>query len=228
MPRNFNTNKQMNKILQTKVTDKCKDMGLSEEYVKGITDKLGGTVADDSTDETAIETVANQIVEIARLSQGEATRWVNKNKQKTEPPKPEPPKPEPPKPEPPQQTVNVEEAVRKAMESYTSTFEQRVKQLEEQNANLLAEKSKAERTASINAAYAKHSIPEALREYVAVPETVEAKDIDGYVAGMAQKLVALKLPTLQSNITGKGGEVTKDSTDAIAKAMLPGMGKKIE
>lgn len=223
----------MNKILQTKVTDKCKDMGLSEEYVKGITEKIGGTVADDSTDETAIETVANQIVEIARLSQGEATRWVNKNKQKNEPPKPEPPKPEPPKPEPPKpeppkQPVNVEEAVKKAMESYTASFEQRVKQLEEQNAKLVAEKSKAERTASINAAYAKHSIPEALREYVAVPETVEAKDIDGYVAGMAQKLVTLKLPTLQSNITGKGGEVTKDSTDAIAKAMLPGMGKKSE
>jgi len=221
----------MNKILQDKVKGKCKDMGLSEEYVIGITEKLGGTVADDSTDETAIETVANQIVEIARLSQGEATRWVNKNKQKNEPPKPEPPKPEPPKPEPPkpeptQQTVNVEEAVRKAMESYTATFDQRVKQLEEQNANLLAEKSKAERTASINAAYAKHSIPDVLREYVTVPDSVEAKDIDSYVAGMSQKLVTLQLPKLHGGIKTGAGEVTKEQTDAIAKTMLPGMATK--
>jgi hypothetical protein len=220
----------MNKILQDKVKGKCKDMGLSEEYVSGITEKLGGTVADDSTDETAIETVANQIVEIARLSQGEATRWVNKNKLKNEPPKQDPPKQDPPKQDPPKQdppkTEDVEEAVNKALAGYTKTYEERLKALEQQNANLLAERAKAERQASINAAYKKHDIPDVLREYVAVPDSVEAKDIDSYVAGMSQKLVTLQLPKLHGGIKTGAGEVTKEQTDAIAKTMLPGMATK--
>ena len=42
----------MNKKLQQKVKDKCKDMGLSEEYLNGITEVLGADIADDSTDKT--------------------------------------------------------------------------------------------------------------------------------------------------------------------------------
>lgn len=67
----------MNKKLFAKVKDLCKDTGLSEKYLSAITEKLGGSIEDDSTDEAAITETANLVVEIAKASQGEATRWVN-------------------------------------------------------------------------------------------------------------------------------------------------------
>lgn len=70
----------MNKKLFEKVKDLCKDTGLSEKYLKAITEKLGGSIEDDSTDDAAIETTANLIADVATESQGEATRWANKKK----------------------------------------------------------------------------------------------------------------------------------------------------
>lgn len=72
----------MNKTLLQKVKDKCKDTRLSEKYLTAITEKLGGSIEDDSTDEEAIETTANLIAEVATESQGEATRWAQKAKGK--------------------------------------------------------------------------------------------------------------------------------------------------
>lgn len=75
----------MNKKLFEKVKGLCKDTGLSEKYLKAITEKMGGSIEDDSTDDEAIESTANLIAEVAKESQGEATRWANKNKEtKTE------------------------------------------------------------------------------------------------------------------------------------------------
>lgn len=71
----------MNKSLFVKVKDLCKDTGLSEKYLKVITEKIGGSIEDDSTDETAIGNMANQIAEIAKETQGEATRWASKKKE---------------------------------------------------------------------------------------------------------------------------------------------------
>lgn len=70
----------MNKKLFEKVKDLCKDTGLSEKYLKAITEKLGGSIEDDSTDDAAIETTANLIADVATESQGEATRWANKKR----------------------------------------------------------------------------------------------------------------------------------------------------
>ena len=68
----------MNKTLLAKVKDLCKDTGLSEKYLTTITEKMGGSIEDDSTDEKAIGDMANQIAEIAQETQGEATRWASK------------------------------------------------------------------------------------------------------------------------------------------------------
>ncbi|UVQ30805.1 hypothetical protein [Bacteroides ovatus] len=45
----------MNKTLFKKVKDLCKDTGLSEKYLTAITEKMGGSIEDDSTDEAEIE-----------------------------------------------------------------------------------------------------------------------------------------------------------------------------
>lgn len=70
----------MNKLLFQKVKDQCKDTGLSEECLKAITEAIGGSITDDSTDEEAIGNVANQISKVAVASQSEAARWANKQK----------------------------------------------------------------------------------------------------------------------------------------------------
>ncbi len=67
----------MNKTLFKKVKDLCKDTGLSEKYLTAITEKMGGSIEDDSTDDEAIESTANLIAEVAKESQGEAPRWVH-------------------------------------------------------------------------------------------------------------------------------------------------------
>ena len=78
----------MNAKLFEKVKSLCKDTGLSEKYLKAITAKLGGSIEDDSTDEAAIEEAANLVAEVAKESQGEATRWANaKGKGKKKPSK---------------------------------------------------------------------------------------------------------------------------------------------
>ncbi|MEO4716205.1 hypothetical protein ABHZ63_06895 [Phocaeicola vulgatus] len=41
----------MNKKLFEKVKGLCKDTGLSEKYLKAITEKMGGSIEDDSTDD---------------------------------------------------------------------------------------------------------------------------------------------------------------------------------
>ena len=45
----------MNKKLFEKVKGLCKDTGLSEKYLKAITEKMGGSIEDDSTDDEAIK-----------------------------------------------------------------------------------------------------------------------------------------------------------------------------
>lgn len=170
----------MNKILQQKVKDKCKDMGLSEEAVNGITGVLGGEIADDSTDEAAIEAAANRIAEVAKQMQGEATRWAQKNK-------PTPPVPPTP-PTPPAPTESEE------MKRWREDMDKRFKAIEDENKLLRAERTKQERTNKIGAAFTKHHIPEYLREYVQVPDSVEDAKIDEYIAGMAQKFVTQQLP----------------------------------
>ena len=59
----------MNRKLFEKVKTKCTDTGLSEKYLQAITEKMGGSIEDDSTDDEAIETTANLIAEVAKESQ---------------------------------------------------------------------------------------------------------------------------------------------------------------
>lgn len=70
----------MNKLLFSKVKDQCKDTGLSEECLKALTEAIGGSIEDDSTDEEAIGKVANQIKQVAVSTQSEAARLANNKK----------------------------------------------------------------------------------------------------------------------------------------------------
>ena len=149
----------MNAKLFEKVKSLCKDTGLSEKYLKAITAKLGGSIEDDSTDEAAIEEAANLVAEVAKESQGEATRWANaKGKGKKKPSKDDDP------------------------------TEARLKALEEQLAKYKADEAKGKRSKEISEAFEKHKIPTYLRDRLA-KSISDDEDLEEAVSALKQDLI---------------------------------------
>lgn len=183
----------MNKKLFVKVKDLCKDTGLSEKYLTTITEKMGGSIEDDSTDEAAIEGMANQIAEIAKETQGEATRWVNKK----DPKDPDPKDPDPKNPKNP-----------------ADPSEARIKALEDEIEGLKGNKAQEERAAAVKAAQTKHKIPDWRMEGLVVPD---GKDPDEYLAGIKQTLITQNL--MPADTEGSKAASEK-ATDELATSLL--------
>ncbi len=216
----------MNKELFAKVKDKCKDTGLSEKYLTAITEAMGGSVADDSTDSEAIESTANLIRSVATASQSEATRWANKAKV-TPKPKAKPnegnggegtdPEPKPnegnggegtdPEPKP-----NEGNGGGKG----SSDESEAIKKLQGQINELKAEKSRGERTATINAAFEKHGIPSFLRERLA-KSISDDEDVEEAVAALKQDCITNGL--VSANAEGAKAASEKQ-VDEAADALL--------
>lgn len=195
----------MNKILAEKVKSKCKDMGLSEEYINGITESIGADIKDDSTDEQAIDEVANRIAALAKLSQGEATRWAQKSKQT--PPAKNEPQPAPPAGEPEWFT------------EFRKQNDERMREIENQNIKFFAEKAKQERSSKINESLKKHEIPSFLHEFLSVPDSIEEAKIDEYIAGISQKLTTNQLTDMKSSSRQIAShEDTKAAAEAFFKS----------
>ena len=136
----------MNKKLFEKVKGLCKDTGLSEKYLKAITEKIGGSIEDDSTDDEAIESTANLIAEVAKESQGEATRWANKKKPtQTEDEEEEERK----RKEEEERKRKEEESKRKGKVALDEATEKRLKEMEEKIANYEAKESKEARAKEV-------------------------------------------------------------------------------
>lgn len=204
----------MNKELFAKVKDKCKDTGLSEKYLTAITEAMGGSVADDSTDSEAIESTANLILSVATASQSEATRWANKAKV-TPKPKAKPnegngeegtePKPKP----------NEGNGGGKG----SSDESEAIKKLQEQINELKAEKSRGERTAAINAAFEKHGIPSFLRERLA-KSISDDEDVEEAVAALKQDCITNGLVSADAEGAKAASEKQVDeAADALLESI---------
>lgn len=171
----------MNKKLFEKVKGLCKDTGLSEKYLNAITEKMGGSIADDSTDETEMDNVANQIADIAKESQGEATRWVQKKN----------------KANPDNDDVDPKDddegGKGKGKPDKSDPNDERLKKLEAKIAELEAEKAKGERKSAIAASMEKHKIPAFLRDRLAMSISDE-EDIDAAVTAIKQEMITNGLP----------------------------------
>ncbi|MDH6308032.1 replication initiation and membrane attachment protein DnaB [Dysgonomonas sp. PFB1-18] len=187
----------MNKKLFVKVKDLCKDTGLSEKYLIAITEKMGGSIEDDSTDEAAIEEVANQIVDIAKESQGEATRWANSKKKDEKGSKGS--KSEKEKEE--------DEEGKGTKASKEDAENERLKALEEELALLKGDKAKEQRTAAVKSAQEKHKIPEWRMKGLVVPED---QDPDEYLAAIKQDLITQNLMPADTEGTKAASEQALD------------------
>lgn len=203
-----NTDKKMNKKLFEKVKSLCKDTGLSEKYLKAITEKLGGSVEDDSTDEAAIETAANLVADVAKESQGEATRWASKNKDPKQTHGQDPDPDPDPKPDPSKGDSEVAKALAK--------MQQQLEQYGAEVASLKAEKAKGERMATIEALMETHKIPAYLRKTLA-KSIADDEDAEATIKEFAQGLITNGLPTNET----EGSKAASDQqVDEAADALL--------
>lgn len=188
----------MNKKLFLKVKDLCKDTGVSEKCLKAITEKMGGSIEDDSTDEEAIETTANLIADVAKETQSEATRWANKkpNKSKEE------------EEEGGNKKPNSKTKPEKEEEDETA---KEIAELKKKVADMEAERSKGERSAAIAKAMATHNIPAKFRDRLAKSISDE-DDIEETVKSMKQDFITDGLMTDDSE--GSKGASEKQVDEA--------------
>lgn len=205
----------MNKELFAKVKDKCKDTGLSEKYLTAITEAMGGSVADDSTDTDAIESTANLIVTVATASQSEATRWANKAKGT---PKPKTTKKDGDEGDDEDTDPNNTDPNKggKGGGSGNPTESEAIKKLQEQIDALKAEKNKGERTATINAAFEKHNIPAFLRERLA-KSISDDEDVEEAVSALKQDCIT---NGLMSDSAEGAKAASEKQVDEAADALL--------
>ena len=197
----------MNKKLFEKVKGLCKDTGLSEKYLKAITEKMGGSIEDDSTDDEAIESTANLIAEVAKESQGEATRWANKNKEtKTEEEK---------KAEEERKKKEEEERL-KGKVALDEATEKRLKDMEEVIAGYKAKESKEARAKEVVKAMEKHKIPAYLRDRLA-KSISDDEDIEDAVSAYKQELITNGLDDEHS---GGAKAASEKQIDEAADSLL--------
>lgn len=200
----------MNKKLFEKVKGLCKDTGLSEKYLKAITEKMGGSIEDDSTDDEAIESTANLIAEVAKESQGEATRWANKNKEtKTEEEKKA-------EEERKKKEEKEEEERLKGKVALDEATEKRLKEMEEKIANYEAKESKEARAKEVVKAMEKHKIPAYLRDRLA-KSISDDEDIEDAVSAYKQELITNGLDDEHS---GGSKAASEKQIDEAADSLL--------
>lgn len=197
----------MNKKLFEKVKGLCKDTGLSEKYLKAITEKMGGSIEDDSTDDGEIEKIANLIADVAKESQGEATRWANKGKEtKTEEEK---------KAEEERKKKEEEERL-KGKVALDEATEKRLKEMEEKIAGYEAKESKEARAKEVAKAMEKHKIPAYLRDRLA-KSISDDEDIEDAVSTYKQELITNGLDDEHS---GGSKAASEKQIDEAADSLL--------
>lgn len=197
----------MNKKLYVQVKDLCKDNGLSEKYLQAITEKMGGNLTDDSTDEE-IEKVANLIAEVAKETQGEATRWAKNKTTKKETDDDDD--------DDDNDGDGESKKKRKKGKSEEDPNDARIKALEQELAEMKADRQKGERAAQIAAAMEKHNIPAKFRDRLAKSIADDA-DIEEAVSGIKQDFITEGLMT--EDVEGRKAASEKQ-IDEAAQSLL--------
>lgn len=207
----------MNKQLFDKVKSLCKDTGLSEKYLKAITEKLGGSVEDDSTDEAAIETAANLIADVAKESQGESSRWVDafkkKNPKRKDPNNSEDEEGDPNEDDPddPDSKKN-KDPMMKLLKKMQKQMEDQAEELK----TLKGEKAAGERNKTIQSLMETHKIPKYLRDTLA-KSIADGDDAEQAIKDFKQGLITNGLET--EEIEGKK-VASEKQVDEAADSLL--------
>lgn len=206
----------MNKTLLQKVKEKCKDTRLSEKYLIAITEKLGGSIEDDSTDEQEIEKTATIIAEVATESQGEATRWAQKAKGNA---KSKSAKDDDDSDDDSDDDNNKGTKGKGKGKAGDNSTDERVAALEKELNELKAERTRGARTAEINAALEKHKIPAFLRATFS-KSIADDDDVETVVAAFKQDCITNGLVSDQQQGAKAASEKQVDeAADALLESI---------
>lgn len=192
----------MNKALFVKVKDLCKDTGLSEKYLKVITEKIGGSIEDDSTDETAIGSMANQIAEIAKETQGEATRWASKKKEDSKN----------------DDETKKEDESKKKDAPKDDPSAKKIEDMEKELETMKKEQAAKERENTVTKALDKHGIPTWRRKGLVIPEN---EDPDKYCAALKQDLITENLlPEDPESVKTVSEKNVDEASDSLLESII--------
>lgn len=196
----------MKKKFRKLLSEKCKDMGLTDKALDELVE-IGSEGLDDDASDEDIAAKVDSLVPYAKAMQGEITR-------KTRSPKSQSKKPQS-KREGEDDGEDDDEAP-----EWFKPFQQKLTALETENATLKAEKAKTTRQAEISAKAKKLGIPDYLMKRVSFAEDA---DLDKELADYKQELVNNNLmPKEQAHETG----TTKEAMEASAKAWAESLPNK--
>ncbi len=214
----------MNAALFQKVKDLTKDYGVSAKYLKSITEKMGGKIADDSTDTEAIEECANLIAEVVAETQSEATRWAQRNKGGKSKKSGKSAKDDDEEEDDDDEDDDDEDGKGKKKPKKADKSEKRLKKLEDELAQLRAERAGSQRQSEINALMEKHKIPAHLRTRLA-KSIADDEDAEDVISSYKQELITNGLS--EDNEGGAKGASEKD-VDSAADSLLESITVKKE
>ncbi|MBQ7776919.1 MAG: hypothetical protein IJ379_13465 [Lachnospiraceae bacterium] len=164
---------------------------------------MGGSIEDDSTDEAAIEETANLIADVAKESQGEATRWANKKKgekKKVD---------DDPDDDPDDESGTKDGKKSKKSNPDDDPVKKELEAMKKELEEMKAEKSKGQRAKEIAAAMEKHKIPAKFRDRLA-KSISEDENVDEAVATMKQDFITDGLMTDETEGTKAASEKQVD------------------
>ena len=205
----------MNKKLLKALQDKCKDFGLTDKAIEELAESASEGLSDESSDED-IENAADSLVPYAKMMQGEITR---KTRKQTPKPKTKP---------------NTDgdgdgdgegdgdededgKKMPKWFRDYKKQNDKAIKDLQDENSALKAEKAKGERAAAITLKAKELGIPEFLMKRVSIADDA---DIDKELKEYKQELVTNKLmPADKADILSSSQKAMEEDAEAWAKTL---------
>ena len=206
--------KHMNKKLLQLLTDKCKDMGLTEKAIQDLV-TAGSDGLKEDTPDTDIEARANQLFNYAKITQGESTRWAQKTKEQ-------------------QQTEidrltaelnkskggqggkggNIDE-LPESLKEWQKNIETEFSAMKKENDTLKSEREMAARSASIIAKAKELLIPEwRIQEGFSIADTDDDTAITQKLTAIKQNLVTAGLDKKQEGVLSVGS-----TSDEAAKKL---------
>ena len=201
----------MNKKLLKTLQDKCKDFGLTEKAIEELAQSASEGLTDESSDED-IAKVADSLVPYAKMMQGEITRKTRKQA---------------PKPKTTPKTDGDDGdgdgdddeggEMPKWFRDYKKQNDKAIKDLQDENAALKAEKAKGERAAAITLKAKELGIPDFLMKRFSIADDA---DIEKELKEYKQDLVTNKLmPAEKADILSSSQKAMEDDADAWAKTL---------
>lgn len=193
----------MNKKLKVAMSERCKDMGLTEKAIDELIALGDKGLTDESSDED-IKKVVDSLEPFAKAMQGEITRKTRRQQQSTDKPS---------------KVEGEGEGDKKGeeMPEWAKAFQTKLETLEKENETLKAEKKRTERTAQIAEKAKKLGIPDYLMKRVSFADDA---DIDKELADYKQDLVTNSLlPKEGAGERGSSDEAMKADAKAWAESL---------